>query len=480
MKKNYFIIYSILGFLFGLLFPIFSTIFQCYLDNKSISLFLLLKTQFNSPLIWVIDSAPIILGFVASLGGKRYDQLNKILDEISISNEKLEKEIYKRRKTEEELNKTMFDLEYKNNKISEQIKDIEISKKELEESKFKIEETKNILQNQKNYLQSQINIILEGIAKISKGDLTVKLNSENDDEVGSLINSLNYTVLELNKLIYDVSNFSEKVSDSVNYNQNNIEFIQDNIKKQSDNLNQIAYAINDFDKIISFNSKNILQASSLSENNVMIANDGVDIVKLTIEKINKVSEQLNKSSDTLNTLKKSSNKILNVINLINDISKQTNLLALNALIEAARAGEHGKGFAVVAEEIKVLSYKTELATKEIDLIVKENYTNNNQVMYMMDNSLLLMEEGLTYTDKSEKIIEEILKSNSILKDRLLEISAASEEQSQFTHQFKKNIQDVNANIESLKNNAINTYERVKELNNLSLNLNSVLSKFIVK
>ena len=51
--------------------------------------------------------------------------------EISISNEKLEQEIDKRKKTEEELNKTMFDLESKNNKISEQIKDIEVSKKRV-------------------------------------------------------------------------------------------------------------------------------------------------------------------------------------------------------------------------------------------------------------------------------------------------------------------------------------------------------------
>lgn len=478
-KKKFFILYSILGFLFGLMFPIFSTLFQCYIDNKELTFNLLLKTQIKNPLIWVIDLAPIILGIVASIGGSRYDQLNKILEDISISNKTLELEVSKRINTEQELNKTMIDLEIKNKKIQEQFNSIEKSNKEIEKSHLEIEETKNILQQQKNYLQEQINNILEKTAQISKGDLTVKLISENNDEVGLLIDSLNYTVSELNKLIYEVNSFSKNVSGSAIYNKEIFEFIQNNIKKQSDNLNQIASSISDFDKIISFNTENISQASELSENNLCIAIEGVNIIKSTSQKINEVSNYLNTSSESIYSLKNSSNKIFNIIELINDISKQTNLLALNALIEAARAGEHGKGFAVVAEEIKVLSYKTEVSTKEIGKIIKENFDSSEKVMLIMQDSLEIMKEGLNYTDKSEKIVEEILSSSHILKDRLLEISAASEEQSQFTHQFKQNIQNVNDNIEDLKNNVIKNFNNIEELNKLCFGLNSTLNKFTI-
>jgi methyl-accepting chemotaxis protein len=60
-----------------------------------------------------------------------------------------------------------------------------------------------------------------------------------------------------------------------------------------------------------------------------------------------------------------SERIGQVINLIQAVAEQTNLLALNATIEAARAGDAGRGFAVVAQEVKSLAGQTAKATSEI-------------------------------------------------------------------------------------------------------------------
>ncbi len=64
-------------------------------------------------------------------------------------------------------------------------------------------------------------------------------------------------------------------------------------------------------------------------------------------------------------MSKASEKIGEIINLINEIATQTNLLSLNASIEAARAGESGRGFAIVDSEVKNLADQTSIATKEM-------------------------------------------------------------------------------------------------------------------
>jgi hypothetical protein len=65
--------YALYGALFGLCFPIMGTLLECYLQAGDFSMGKLLDCQKNSPMLWIIDTAPLFLGWFASFGGKQFD-----------------------------------------------------------------------------------------------------------------------------------------------------------------------------------------------------------------------------------------------------------------------------------------------------------------------------------------------------------------------------------------------------------------------
>jgi methyl-accepting chemotaxis protein len=144
-------------------------------------------------------------------------------------------------------------------------------------------------------------------------------------------------------------------------------------------------------------------------------------------------------------LSKASEKIGEIINLINEIATQTNLLSLNASIEAARAGETGRGFAIVASEVKNLADQTSIATKEISSQVKSV-------------------QNLTL--KAVGDIEEIFSSIKTLSEISLVISSAVEEQSLVTKEMAINMTMAAENVETINSSISNISEatnRIKEV-----------------
>ena len=118
---------------------------------------------------------------------------------------------------------------------------------------------------------------------------------------------------------------------------------------------------------------------------------------------------------TMQEIQSSSQKIGDIIGVIDGIAFQTNILALNAAVEAARAGEQGRGFAVVAGEVRTLAQRSAEAAKEIKALISRNVDQVTQ--------------GTTLVDQAGKTMEEIVGSIQRVSDIVSEITAATIEQS---------------------------------------------------
>jgi methyl-accepting chemotaxis protein len=172
-------------------------------------------------------------------------------------------------------------------------------------------------------------------------------------------------------------------------------------EQQAGSLEETAASMEQLTSTVRQNADHAGQANALADTAAGVAQKGSSAVARVV--------------DTMGSIHASSQKIVDIISVIDGIAFQTNILALNAAVEAARAGEQGRGFAVVATEVRNLAQRSAAAAKEIKELI------GSSVQQVEAGNLLVAEAGATMTD--------VLKSVEQMHAIMAEISHASREQS---------------------------------------------------
>nr|WP_255768851.1 methyl-accepting chemotaxis protein [Maritalea mediterranea] len=170
-------------------------------------------------------------------------------------------------------------------------------------------------------------------------------------------------------------------------------------------------------------------------------------------------EVMNNASQAMERITESSNKISNIIGLIDDIAFQTNLLALNASVEAARAGEAGKGFAVVAVEVRRLAQSAAEASNEVKALIEQSaheVTDGTKLVHRAAESLNAMLEAAR---KNNELMESVAKNSEEQSSAIREISTAISQIEEMTQHNSSLVEQTNAAIEQ-------TESRSQELDNM--------------
>lgn len=186
--------------------------------------------------------------------------------------------------------------------------------------------------------------------------------------------------------------------------------------------------------------------------------------------LNRLLEGMRLVNEKMNALSGQTEKIGEILSVIEGIASQTNLLSLNAAIEASRAGEHGRGFAVVAEEIRKLASVSAESTREISILLGDIQSSTAEAAAAVDEGKSLGES----TEKSFKQIGDLIKSNAQMV-KLIE--AGSREQAAGAGQMVESITSIAAVAEEASACAEETAASAQEVESLANNLKIVVNVF---
>jgi len=322
----------------------------------------------------------------------------------------------------------------------------------------------------------QVSKGLEDIAQ-GNGDLTLRINTSSNDEIGVLANNFNQFVSYLHGILSNVSSVGRELGSQADATATQASSSAEKIKIQQDEMTLVATAVNEMNIATQDIATSAVTAASAAENAVTLSSEGQDQVRKSQGSINALALEVSSASDVILQLDKHGQEIGTILATISGIAEQTNLLALNAAIEAARAGEQGRGFAVVADEVRVLSQRTHSSTEEIQKMIEVLQSTTQNAVKSMESSKSLADTSVGDAEIANESLSKIRKEIMSINDMVTQIATAAEEQTNVASEINLNTGNVTSATYELAKQSEESASRSKELNALTETLKSDLQNF---
>lgn len=321
----------------------------------------------------------------------------------------------------------------------------------------------------------------QAIKNLGQGeaDLTQRLNLKRRDEIGKLGANVDIFLSRLHQLLLGVKRDSNELAQHVEKVTHYANQSTQSVVQQRQQISAMADSFNEITESARHVADNAEQTNTRVQQSQRSCESGKEVIRQNQQQILQLVDQLETNARSMGALKQSSQKITDILSIIQGIAEQTNLLALNAAIEAARAGEHGRGFAVVADEVRNLSKRTHESTEQIQTVLNELQQHTNQAVSAMQQSREQAQCNVEQANAATAALDEINHTIETILDMANQISSAAEQQHQATQNVRDNSQQLEQTCEKLQKDANNNEHQAKGLHQITERLNSEIAQFIL-
>mgnify|MGYP001012685604 FL=1 len=288
-------------------------------------------------------------------------------------------------------------------------------------------------------VQTGIDEIVGVMAAMAEGDLSRRMRGSYQGAFRRLQDDSALMAERVSRVVHDIGQTAGSVKQAAGEIAAGSADLSARSEQQAASLEETAASMEELAATVRQNAANAQQANQLAAGAREVAASGGRVVADAVAAMGRIEA--------------SSQKIGDIVGMIDEIAFQTNLLALNAAVEAARAGDAGKGFAVVAQEVRNLAQRSAQASKEIKTLITQSTAEVKQGADLVTGAGTTLDEILGGVKRVADIVAEIAAASSEQAAGIEQVNDAVSHMDEITQQNAALVEESAASAQALEDQA---------------------------
>jgi methyl-accepting chemotaxis protein len=283
---------------------------------------------------------------------------------------------------------------------------------------------------------------------VFQGDLTNRVEVENDDEIGEISRQFNMIISRFETFFIDLKQTTEILNETVQEISVSSQEIATTSNQQAAAVKEIVSTMEDSDQLSKSIAVRIDEVTKVSQNTKSVVDNGFGMIQNSLDKMTEIRESNTETINGIKLLGERIDNIWDIVNIINGIADQTKIIAFNAELEASAAGDAGRNFQIVASEIRRLADSTVASTSEIKNKINEIQRSSDKLILASEEGTEKIRSGLDLSRNLRKLFEDVLSSSEISSGSAEQIALSIRQQVMAFEQILQTLKQISEGIEN--------------------------------